>query len=161
MQRANRGSAACSARNWRIADEQRTDRALSPEDLEFVNRAVVLDPPLHGGCRPLPPPAHGWYVDLFYDGSPLEFDPTIADIYTQPTATALVGHVLHVATGYPRLLVVDIPRRGRPTPFVGLVSTYAEITTSNFKRYTDRAWKSEIGGQNPEDVPWMRDLVVR
>jgi len=70
----------------------------------------------------------------------------------------MVGNVLHVGTGSPRLMVVDIDNSRR---FVGLVSDYTEITMSHFLRLTDEDWTSMVAKKSPDDVAWMKDLVVR
>ena len=103
---------------------------------------------------------HGWYVDFFFDGNVLAFKPTIADVHTQATTDggAMVGRVLHVATGAPRLMVVNVDG---VRSFVGVVSDYAQLITDGFKRLSDEEWQEAISRHNPEDVSWMKDLVVR
>jgi hypothetical protein len=145
----------------RIAERQRRRERPTKDDLDFVNQALVEKPVSGISCGgPLPRDIHGWYVDLFYDGEPLAFKPTIADVHTQPTDENgnMVGNVLHVGTGSPRLMVVDIDNSRR---FVGLVSDYAEITVSHFLRLTDEDWTSMVAKKSPDDVAWMKDLVVR
>lgn len=94
----------------------------------------------------------------------LHHEPIIADIHTQPTDENgnRVGRVLHVATGYPRMLVVKLEHDGgaAATTYRGFVSTYAEKVTANFKRYTDEEWRAEIATHPPSVPPWMRDLVA-
>jgi hypothetical protein len=147
-----------------IAQEEVRGERPSKEELAFINEAVFEDPPRGGGCGPPIRRVRGWYIRLFFGGEdPLAFKPTIADVHTQPTDQGgnMVGKVLHVGTGWPRLMVVDIDTGKGPSPFVGVVSTYSEIVTDNFQRYTDEEWARAIAGDNAEDVPWMRDLVVR
>ena len=55
-----------------------------------------------------------------------EIDPTIADVHTKP-ATATV---LHVGTGYPRLMVMTADTCGGPRAYAGVVSAYYEKMTS-------------------------------
>jgi hypothetical protein len=43
----------------------------------------------------------------------------------------------------------------------GLASSYFERITENFVRLTDPLWSDELNGATPDDVPWMKDLVVR
>ena len=135
-----------------------------------MNQAIV-EKPTGPGCGGSPRDVRGWYTDLVYGGDALAFKPTIADVHTQWTDENgnPVGLVLHVGTGAPRLMVVDVGRRnpgeeepqGRSRYFVGVVSDYAEYTTSRFRRLTDQDWEGLIAQRNPEDVAWMRDLVVR
>jgi hypothetical protein len=148
-----------------IAAKQERGARPSADELSFVNGALAEDPPVGGGCGPPPRIVHGWYVRLFYGGpdEALAFRPTVADVHTQPTDAAgnPVGRVLHVATGWPRTMVVKVDVGRGPSPFVGVVSTYDEVITEGFQRYTDEEWRRAIASDNREDVPWMRDLVVR
>jgi hypothetical protein len=143
-----------------IAERQARGERPTAEDLEFINHAITEEPPRGGGCGPSPRIVHGWYVDLFYDGTVLPFDPTIADVHTQWTDEAgnEVGRVLHVGTGAPRLMAVRIDAARW---FVGVVSDYSEVVTEHFQRLTDKTWTDTVIRQNPPDVSWMRDLVVR
>jgi hypothetical protein len=147
-----------------VAQEEMRGERPSSEELAFFNQAVSEDPPQAGGCTAPVRRVGGWYVRLFYGGDdPLAFKPTIADVHTQPTDGAgnMVGRVLHVGTGWPRTMVVDIDIGRGKTPFVGVVSTYSEVVTDNFQRYTDDEWRRAIAAGNREDVEWMRDIVVR
>lgn len=146
-----------------MAQEEERGARPSPDELAFVNGAVSEDPPALG-CGPVQRRVHGWYIGLFYgQDDALAFKPTIADVHTQPTDLGgnPVGKVLHVGTGSPRTMVVNLDLGGGPRPFVGVVSTYNEVVTENFQRYTDEEWRRAIAGDNAEDVPWMRDIVVR
>jgi hypothetical protein len=89
---------------------------------------------------------NGWYTRLFpvgtfkVDGSA---DMVVADVHTAPTDEMgdPVGWVLHGGTGPVNLaLVVAALPGGVPTAFVGPVSSYYEVTTTNFKRLTDQEW---------------------
>jgi hypothetical protein len=143
-----------------IAEEQQNGQRPTAEELDFINHAAVEDPPRGGGCGGSPRVVHGWYVDFFFDGNVLAFKPTIADVHTQATTAdgTTVGRVLHVATGAPRLMVVNVDG---VRSFVGLVSDYAQVITDGFKRLSDEEWEAAISRNNPEDVSWMKELVVR
>ena len=144
----------------RIAEAQRRGERPSADDLAFVNAALV-EGPRGLSCGPPPPRnVHGWYIDLFYGGDALYGKPTIADVHTQPDDAYgnRVGNVLHVGTASPRLFVVNVDG-GRS--FVGLVSDYSETITGHFQRLTDGDWQAGVATKSPDDVPWMRDLVVR
>ena len=131
-------------------------------DLAFVNSAISEDPPHPGGCGAPPRVVHGWFVDLYFDKDPLAFAPAIADVHTQPQGPGgtPVGNVLHVGTGQPRLVVVNGGDRAHVRPYVGAVSTFAQTVVGNFQRYTDEEWLRQVWQKNPDDVPWMRDVVV-
>jgi len=115
------------------------------------------------GCGD-PEGSSGWYSQLFFDNwGSVQQDPTIADVHTQPTDEAgnMVGRVLHVGTGLPRLMVVTADPCGTPRAYVGVASSYFEAITENFERKTDEEWQKDIQAVTPLDVPWMSDLVSR
>ncbi|MDF3066135.1 MAG: hypothetical protein K0R38_1736 [Polyangiaceae bacterium] len=138
-----------------IAEHQRSGAELTPAMLAFINEAVVVQNVCGGGTL-----ESGWYKRLFLDAyTALEADPTIADVHTQPTdeGGAMVGRVLHVGTGTPRLMVVVAEGCSGPRAYAGLASTYREKVTENFERLTDEKWASQ-GSAEPEPR-WMADLV--
>lgn len=143
-----------------MAEHQATGTPHDPEHLAFINRAVNVST----GCGG-PPGIYGWYADLFFDpGAAAKFDPTIADVHTQPTDEGgmFVGRVLHVGTGYARLMVMTAETCAGPRAYAGVVSSYHELVTEQLQRLTDADWASRFGsGQSPPDVPWLADLVVR
>jgi hypothetical protein len=147
-----------------MAERQRTGAPHDAAHIAFINQAVRTL--RGGGCGggADASDATGWYADLFYDiADKVAYDPNIADVHTQPTDEqgSPVGHVLHVGTGMPRLMVVTAENCSGPRAYVGLVSAYFERVTDDFKRLTDEEWSTELLGQTPADVPWMSDLVVR
>jgi hypothetical protein len=139
-----------------MAGRQRTGMPHSPEDLEFINKAVKIQRVCGADF------AMGWYPELFF-GNSTQFDPSIADVHTQPTdeGGGDVGRVLHVATGWPRLLVTTIDTCQGPRAYVGLVSSYHEKITEHYQRLDDKQWAAEIAKASAPDVAWMKDLVVR
>jgi hypothetical protein len=143
-----------------IAEAQRDHRALSESQLAFINDAVVLKQD-SSGCA-LVEYAAGWYTRLFFQASPLAFDPTIADIHTQPTdeVGTPVGRVLHVASGQPTLMVVTLDGcSAGPRAYVGLASSYHERVTENFVRMNDMQWAQEVKASgNPAPPAWSLDL---
>jgi hypothetical protein len=143
-----------------MAEHQRTGAPFTTEQMAFVNQTVTESE----GCFHDP---NGWYPRLGFRGvgtaSDTAFDPTIADVHTQPTdeGGAPVGRVLHVGTGHARLMIVTADNCEGPQAYVGLASSYFERVTENFERLNDEQWSAEITLTTPEDVPWMRDIVVR
>jgi hypothetical protein len=142
----------------RMAEHQRTGAPHDAADLTFINRAVRFQP----GCG-APSGATGWYPELFFRGGDLTFDPTIADVHTQPTDEngAEVGHVLHVATGHPRLMVVTVDTCAGARAYAGVVSAYHEVITDNYDRLDDQRWSAMLNQATPPDVAWLSDLIVR
>ena len=142
-----------------MAEHQRTGTPFTAEQMAFINQAVAVQ----YGCGD-PEGAEGWYAELFFDRyNSVQFDPTIADVHTQPTDEVgnPVGRVLHVGTGSPRLMVVTADTCVGPRAYVGLASSYFERITGDFERLDDPTWADELQGATPDDVPWMSDIVVR
>jgi len=142
-----------------MAQNERDGIPLTQPQLDFINQAVKIQL----GCGD-PEGSEGWYSKLFFDNhESVSYDPTIADVHTQPTDEVgnMVGRVLHVGTGSPRLMVVTADPCGTPRAFVGLASSYFEKITENFERMTDEEWQKDIQSATPADVPWMTDLVSR
>jgi hypothetical protein len=142
-----------------MAEHQRTGTPHDPAHIDFINRAVRFQPGVCGG----PPTPRGWYPELIYGADPAKFDPTIADVHTQPTEENgnPVGRVLHLGTAYARLMVVTVDTCAGPRAYAGLASSYSETITDNYRRLDDEQWSNMIGARSPADVPWMLDLVVR
>ena len=142
-----------------MATHQRDGVPLTEEHLAFINRAVKIQ----WGCGD-PAGAEGWYADLFFSPAKgVEYDPTIADVHTQPTDEngAMVGRVLHVGTGKPRLAVITVDTCAGPRAYAGLVSSYFERVTENFERIDDPTWAAELQNTTPPDVRWMKNLIAR
>lgn len=150
-----------------MAEFQRAGTPHTKAHLAFINN-MVKD--FRQGCPGEEVDTPGWYRSMFYAPNTMsEFDPTIADVHTQPTdeGGATVGRVLHVGTGCARPMVVTVNTCDGPRAYVGVVSSYYEITTENFERLDDRAWSSTIRREkleiaHPFDVnpPWIKDLIV-
>jgi hypothetical protein len=103
----------------------------------------------------------GWYLKLFFiPGQGFEYDPTIADVHTQPTDEAGndVGRILHVGTRMPRLMVVTANTCEGPKAYAGLAFGYAEVVTEDWERLTDEEWKARA--EDAEDVPWLSDILA-
>jgi len=141
-----------------MAEFQRDGKPFTAAHMQFINEAVVIQNICGGGYL-----EKGWYKGLFF-GDPLSFKPTMADVHTQPTdeAGAEVGRVLHVSTGYARLMITTVNTCMDPCAYAGLVSSYFERTTDKWKRLTDEEWKGElVKPTQPADVSWMTGLVSR
>lgn len=106
--------------------------------------------------------ASGWYTELFTAGAdPLTFDPTIADVHTQPTDEMgnMVGRILHVGTGAPRLMTVVVDTPDGLRAYMGAVSSYYEVITEDYDRLTDERWAGSL--ENAIDIDWMSDLIAK
>lgn len=130
-----------------IADRERRNEPLRDEDGDFFDHMVSIDG-RNAICTVILDPG-GWYADLYYDKrSALWHEAVVADVHTQPTDEAgnVVGKVLHAATAYPRLMAVTVAHDGgaHPQTYYGFVSTYTEVTTQDFKRFTDEEWRATL-----------------
>jgi hypothetical protein len=151
----------------RLAEMARAELAGTPftaEQLAFINDAVRVDQE-SAGCTVIDVP-NGWYADLFFErAKSIEFDPTIADVHTQPADESgnIVGHVLHVGTGYPRYMVTTIDTCTGPRAYAGVVYAYHEQVTDDFTRLTDEAWATRFSasGERPAEVPWMTSVLAQ
>lgn len=142
-----------------MAEHQRTGMPHSKEHIAFINRAVTINMGCGGAGT-----ASGWFADLFYDrDKATEYDPAIADVHTQPTDESgnMVGHVLHVGTGVPRLMVATVDTCSGPRAYVGVVSAYHEKITDNLERLNDKTWAETLKKAAEPEVSWMSDLVVK
>ncbi len=142
-----------------MAQAQRAGTPFTAEQMAFINQAVRIQE----GCGS-PAGAEGWFADLYFDRAQgADFNPTIADVHTQPTDEVgnPVGKVLHVGTGGPRLMVVSLETCSGVKAYAGLASSYFERVTQDFQRLDDETWSSEITTTTPADVRWMSDIVVR
>jgi hypothetical protein len=146
-----------------MAQAQRRGEQFTAEQMAFINDAVrVIED--NSGCA-VTEHADGWYAKLFFNlEKSLEFDPTIADVHTQPAdeSGAIVGKVLHVGTGYPRYMVTTIDTCSGPRAYAGVVYAYHETITESFERYTDEEWAAKFGqaGVRPDEVPWVSTLLA-
>ncbi|HEX3760204.1 MAG TPA: DUF3160 domain-containing protein [Kofleriaceae bacterium] len=155
---------ATMARLRAIAERERANRPLTPDDLEFINHMVALDR-RPDGCTTVLYPT-GWYAELFYDqASALWHGPVIVDVHTQPTDQDgdPVGRVLHIATGAPRVIAIRIAHDGgaHTQTYRGLVSSYGELVTEGFQRVTDEEWRARIARRMQGTPPWLADLMAR
>ena len=82
-------------------------------------------------------------------------------MHTQPTdeGGAPVGGVLHIGTGYARILVVVTEGCSGLRAYAGLASSYFERVTENFERLTDEAWAEQMPAA--ADPAWLSSIVAR
>jgi hypothetical protein len=139
-----------------MAEAQEAGTPFTSEQMTFINEAVKIQE-VCGGAT-----AQGWYPRLFFTAfDATDFHPTIADVHTAPTDEGgnPVGNVLHVGTGYARLMVVTANTCEGPRAFVGLASSYFERVTENLQRLDDPTWSGMVG-TGPADVPWLDGVLT-
>jgi hypothetical protein len=147
-----------AGRLGQMAEHVLTGAPFTDDMLSFINDAVAVQNVCGGSFLSNP----GWYGRLFFDPySSIEFDPTIADVHTQPTdpGGTPVGRVLHVGTGYARLMVVITEGCSGPRAYAGLASSYFEHVTENFERLSDEEWLPLV--PSAPDPAWLSGVVVR
>jgi len=151
--------ALVAGRLQEMAEHERTGAAFTAEMMTFINEAVTVEL----GCGSPFLSALGWYGKLYYSPyTAIEFDPSIADVHTQPTdeAGSPVGKVLHVGTGRPRTLAVIAEGCNGPRAYLGLASSYYEVTTEQYKRLNDQDWARQVvATPAPSEPEWMKPLL--
>ena len=144
-----------------MAELQRQGQPHKPEHLAFINQAVDTMP---SAAADRPACKAGTPTCSSSPRAPLDFDPTIADVHTQPTDEAgnPVGHVLHVGTGWARLMVTTVDTCMGPRAYAGVVYSYHEQITKDLRTPGRPEWSRAFTPDRiPADVPWMTDLVVK
>jgi len=145
-----------------MAEQQRTGAPFTEAQLAFINDAVrVEQEPVICDVVAIP---DGWYAGLFYrPETSIEQDLTIADVHTQPADESgnIVGKVLHVATGFPRLMTMTVNTCTGPRAYTGMAYSYHELVTESFERLDDDAWTVRASQGTPAEVPWAESLIAR
>jgi uncharacterized protein DUF3160 len=140
-----------------MAEAQRTGMPHTPEQIAFINQAIRIE---GGGSGP---PMHtGWYKDLYFDPiAALDFDPTVADVHTDPGGEIPPrgSSVLHVATGYPRPIVVSVDTCVGPRAYAGVVNSFHEHVAPGLERLTDSEWQEQLYQRDPDEVPWLAPVL--
>jgi hypothetical protein len=141
-----------------MAAHQRAGTPFTAEQMAFVNHAVRVEKQ-NAGCVVVDVP-DGWLSDMYFvPDTSIEASPTIADVHTQPADEGgnPVGKVLHVGTGYPRLMVTTVNTCEGPRAYVGVTFAYHEKITNDYMRLTDEAWTAGLPAAS--DVPWMAPVI--
>lgn len=147
-----------------IAKRERANEPMTDEDLAWIDHMVSLDG-RNAVCTTTIDPK-GWYAELYYEQkTALWHDPVVADVHTQPTDEAgnMVGKVLHVGTGLPRMMAITIRHDGgtHTQTYRGLVSSYHELVTKDFARLTDEEWRARFQGDAPTAPSWLAPITAR
>lgn len=130
-----------------IATRELTEEQRNEADRAYL-KALVKARYSDGGCGGPDVTWSGWYMSLFPYADMFEFEPVIADVFTDPNA----GRVLNVATTGPDLMVAAIQTQDGPTIFAGPVAGYRQFVGS---RMTDSEWKAKVeSGDIPPVAEW-------
>ncbi|MCX4247979.1 DUF3160 domain-containing protein [Paraliomyxa miuraensis] len=142
----------------RIAVKELDQELLSGEEIAFLGGTIEQE---IVGCGEVV--YDGWYPGLFYDPDTVaEFAPTIADVHTAPTDEAgnERGWVQHMATGHPVLMVLTVPQCDGPRAYVGPISSYYDVLTEGYDRWSDSDWRAALdGGSEPARPGWTGSFL--
>ena len=141
-----------------MAEAQAAGTPFTDDQMMFINQTVSIQYTCGGSI------GSGWYPQLFYrSDTATDSHPTIADVHTAPADEQgnLVGWVLHVGTGYARMMVVTANTCDGPKAYVGLASSYFEDLTTGLKRLDDAAWSDILKNGAPSNAPWISDLIPK
>jgi hypothetical protein len=69
--------------------------------------------------------------------------------------------VLHVATGYPRLMIATIETCEGPRAYTGAVFGYHERREPGFAHLTDAEWLARLEAGEAVEVEWMAPVLAR
>jgi len=162
-----------------VAEKELAGTPITAQERLFL-RSVMEIKVTTRGCAP-DIQLSGWYPKLFpvYRMS-IEWDPTIADVHTQPTDEMAnpVGKVLHVGVGNVNLAAFLVKGHdGKTRAYLGPVFSYYEVIEGNYNRLTDEMWKEKLGhpglrlglgawakpgkGPAPQRPEWMSSLLGR
>ena len=148
-----------------MAEYQRQGTPFTDGHMAFINEAVRVDQEA-AGCVTVDVP-NGWYADLFFTrDKSIEFDPTIADVHTQPADEGgnIVGRILHVGTGFPRMMITTIDTCTGPRAYAGMAYSYHEEITKDFDRLTDERWQQQLQDAQaapPAEAPWLAPILIQ
>lgn len=140
-----------------LATKELAGDAFSDDDIAFLKGTIHADP----GCGE--PVFTGWYKDLYFDESKLaEWEPTIADVHTNPNQGPLPGpNVLHVGTGNAQLMVMTAETCEGPEAYVGPVFSYYEVDVPEIRRLSDSEWETMLTeGTQPQRPSWTASFLV-
>lgn len=125
-----------------IADKELRHEAPTKKEKKFLKQAVESEAIGYGLRR-----WDGWYPKIMGLSPTNDFEPTIADVHTDPANANnnWTTQVLHVGTGRFELATVAVDCPGnKKCVYVGPVSSYYEFIPKNGARLTDEAWRSMI-----------------
>jgi hypothetical protein len=136
----------------RMAQKELAGTPFSPDEQQWLKQAITAK--RHGGGCGGPRFSYdGWYPKLVYDGRPDTWEPTIADVHTDPNT----GEVLEVGTGDVKFVVVAIDSGRDRAAYVGPVYSYYELTAK--RRLTDEAWRQKLlAAPLPRRPEWIGEF---
>lgn len=123
-----------------IADKELRHEPPSSEEKAFLKKAVESEAMGYGEVR-----WDGWYPKLLGEKPTDDFEPTIADVHTDPPGqhNNYTARVLHVGTGKFELATIALDCPGqKKCVYVGPVSSFYEFIPDKGQRLSDEEWQS-------------------
>jgi hypothetical protein len=117
----------------------------SGSDKSFIKKTLDVR-----GVGSGPPRYDGWWPKLIYGGSPSKWNPTVADVHTDPKS----GKVLQVAVGNAHFLIAAIDNNGDKMIYVGPAYSYYEFHHPATDRLTDGKWQRILLSKPPTRPSW-------
>ncbi len=139
-----------------IAESMQNAEPLSEEALAFFNGMLTLE-----GC--VSDDYRGWLTNMLYGFQLAEaenFEPTLADVHTDPGDEWTQPQYLHVGAGQPRLMIITIDQGCGSRAYVGPVFGYHQLTLP--ERQTDEWFADHLEAQteNEDWTPdWLKQIV--
>jgi hypothetical protein len=131
-----------------LAKKELEGRAFDSDERGFIKKTIDIR---GGGSGP--PKYDGWYPGIIYGGSPASWEPTVADVHTDPDG----GNVLEVAVGDVAFLVIAVDNETDRAAYVGPIYSYYEFSSN--ERLTDEAWQTKINdGKLPPRPEWTKSF---
>lgn len=118
-----------------LAKKELAAQPFTSDELAFIKKTIDIR---GGGSGP--PRYDGWYPKLIFGGDPTKWNPTVADVHTDPTT----GQVVQVGVGDITFLVAAIDNEGDKMVYVGPMSSYFEFLMPPSKRMTDEEWREKV-----------------
>jgi hypothetical protein len=142
--------AATTRRLEKLARKELRGEPFDGDERKFVKDTISIQW-RSGGCGGPTKTYSGWYPHMIYGGAPESWEPTIADVHTDPNS----GQVLEVGVGDANFLVAAIDNAGDRAAYVGPVYSYYELPSR--QRLTDEEWRAKIQrGDLPPRPEWVR-----
>lgn len=129
------GFAATMNQLQTLAQKELAAQPFTSDEKAFIKKTIDIR---GGGSGP--PRYDGWYPKLIYGGAPTKWNPTVADVHTDPTT----GQVVQVGVGDVTFLVAAIDNEGDKMVYVGPMSSYFEFLMPATNRMTDEEWQAKV-----------------
>ncbi len=132
-----------------LAAKELAAEPFDAEEQKFVKDTIQLTV-TNRGCGGASRLYTGWYPKLFYNAAADSWEPTVADVHSDPNRG-----ILEVGVGDANLVVAAIDNRGDKMAYVGPIYSYYEFVSD--QRLRDDEWRAKIGTpQLPPRPEWTR-----